>query len=269
MSSRKRKRIAAATLTLVAVFGLGVAGYIQATRASGADGASDYVYSNGTAYRLNHQRGSSGEYQWSGISARYAHAVEEASTQLENNGSAGSNEPENSSDEEQVAATEGKTNAYGAGAGANAIGNLPSGGPGKSGGDSNDAPPTLRLAGNYKGYAGGNGGGGAGPGNNQSGNGNPPPPSNNEQPKGNSDTQPADTQPTDEGKPGTPDTNPPPSGPNPPQEEPKPDEPREHIPDPTPPNNDPVSVPEPATLGLFGLGIAAMGFMRRRRGSAS
>ncbi len=149
----EENRIAAVTIMLVAVLGLGLAGYIQVTRASGKDTVAKYVHSNGTGFRLNHQRGS-GAYEFTGIENQYASNFEEDSTQLASNASAGSNEPENSDDND--AADKGTTTAYGAGAGSGFGSDVPAGGPPGAGGDGDQGPSTLRLAGTFSsGYSGG------------------------------------------------------------------------------------------------------------------
>jgi hypothetical protein len=247
--SRNRKRIAAVTIMMVSVLGLGLAGYIQATRASGRDTIAGKVNDNGLhRYRLNHQIGTGGEAFARNGANEYASTFEEHSTQLAGNESAGSNEPENS--DEADAANLGTSQADGTGAGPGASGDVPFAGSSAAGGDGYQGSSMLRLAGTFgSGYLGGTRGGNAQGGDAPTGN----EPSGSTNPPGVKTDNPTDTGgPVVTGPKDPPDVNPPST----------------YVPDDSPPPA-PVSVPEPATLGLLGFGIAAMGFMRRRRAQAS
>jgi len=271
--SRKRKRIAAATLLMVSVLGLGLAGYIGATRASGMDLFAGQRDGSGFhRYRLNHQVGNgSGSYVWGGNT----HNAQDESLRFAGNTGPGSAEPEKADDSD--AANAGTSHANGAAFDTHEHGHTPSGGASGSSGE-NWAPSSFRLAGSYgPGYRG-TGGGGGGNGGSPQGAVNPPASNANES-QPSTEGPGSNTGPTDE-------VNPPPTTPEQKPEEPtqtpteptNPDEPKT----PTGPGTEtppgggddetqneqpPVSVPEPATLGLLGFGLAAMGYMRRRRAS--
>jgi hypothetical protein len=268
-----RKRIAAVLLLLVALT-LGVAGYIEASRAEG-DEVAALADTNLRRYRMNHQIGTGAiVFTKTFPQHQFAHSVEEQPLdESGENDSAGTAAPE-----EELASLNDTAYSKGEGSGSAPDTEIPSGGGGNanSQGRSNE---NLRLATAYpSGFHGGVGGGmrrasgsDTNDGDSTGGDSNTPPPASTDEPSAPGTNEPNDgTPPTDDS------TLPPddqgPSNETGPGDEgsgdegPGGDEPQNEEPTlPGDPQTPPVSVPEPGTFALLGVGLAALGFARRRR----